>query len=133
MNNVLIRNVSSLQIYYKKWKIILDFCGQPNEFSKDKAIDIIIWIVTFFIFKQKRSTLFSFVAHVNGLAQDCYNSSALAMELLQSCTKPLMCNVVILQPISIHSCVVLSTKTVTYLAPGAITWVSYFMYRVYIL
>ena len=25
---------------------------------------------------------------INGLAQDCGNSSALAMELLQSCTKP---------------------------------------------
>ena len=28
---------------------------------------------------------------INGLVQDCSNSSALAMELLQSCTKPLMC------------------------------------------
>ena len=28
--------------------------------------------------------------HVDGLVQDCSNSSALAMELLQSCTKPLM-------------------------------------------
>ena len=26
-----------------------------------------------------------------GLLQDCNNSSALAMELLQSCTKPLTC------------------------------------------
>ena len=26
--------------------------------------------------------------HINGLVQDCSNSSALAMELLQSCTKP---------------------------------------------
>ena len=26
--------------------------------------------------------------HIDGLAQDCSNSSALAMELLQSCTKP---------------------------------------------
>ena len=29
-------------------------------------------------------------AHVDGLVQDCSNSSALAMELLQSCTKPSM-------------------------------------------
>ena len=28
--------------------------------------------------------------HVDGLVQDCSNSSALAMELLQSCTKPSM-------------------------------------------
>ena len=29
--------------------------------------------------------------HINGLVQDCSNSSALAMELLQSCTKPSIC------------------------------------------
>ena len=29
--------------------------------------------------------------HVDGLVQDCCNSSVLAMELLQSCTKPSMC------------------------------------------
>ena len=29
--------------------------------------------------------------HVAGLALDCGNSSALAMELMQSCTKPSMC------------------------------------------
>ena len=29
--------------------------------------------------------------HIDGLVQDCSNSSALAMELLQSCTKPLIC------------------------------------------
>ena len=28
--------------------------------------------------------------HVDGLVQDCSNSSALAMELLQSCSKPSM-------------------------------------------
>ena len=28
----------------------------------------------------------------DGLVQDCNNSSALAMELLQSCTKPLNCH-----------------------------------------
>ena len=27
--------------------------------------------------------------HIDGLVEDCGNSSALAMELLQSCTKPL--------------------------------------------
>ena len=30
------------------------------------------------------------MSHVDGLVQDCSNSSALAMELLQSCTKPSM-------------------------------------------
>ena len=29
-------------------------------------------------------------AHINALVQQCNNSSALAMELLQSCTKPLI-------------------------------------------
>ena len=30
----------------------------------------------------------SAVRNIDGLVQDCSNSSALAMELLQSCTKP---------------------------------------------
>ena len=30
-------------------------------------------------------------SHIDGLVQDCSNSSALAMELLQSCTKPSPC------------------------------------------
>ena len=29
-----------------------------------------------------------YISYINGLVQDCSNSSALAMELLQSCTKP---------------------------------------------
>ena len=29
--------------------------------------------------------------YIDGLAQDCSNSSGLAMELLQSCTKPSIC------------------------------------------
>ena len=31
--------------------------------------------------------------HIGGLVQDCSNSSALAMELLQSCTKPSIWNI----------------------------------------
>ena len=30
------------------------------------------------------------LGYIDGLVQDCCNSSALAMELLQSCTKPSM-------------------------------------------
>ena len=30
--------------------------------------------------------------HIDGLVQDCSNFSALAIELLQSCTKPSICN-----------------------------------------
>ena len=33
----------------------------------------------------------SLLLHINGLVQDCSNSSALAMELLQSCPKPSIC------------------------------------------
>ena len=29
--------------------------------------------------------------HIYGLVQDCSNSSALAMELMQSCAKPSIC------------------------------------------
>ena len=32
------------------------------------------------------------IHHIDGLVQDCSNSSALAMELLQSCTKPSICD-----------------------------------------
>ena len=35
-----------------------------------------------------QSFIVEFYHHVDGLAQDCSNSSALAMELLQFCTKP---------------------------------------------
>ena len=31
------------------------------------------------------------VYHIDGLVQDCSNSIANALELLQSCTKPSMC------------------------------------------
>ena len=31
------------------------------------------------------------ISHMDGLVQDCSNSSALAMELLQSSTKPSIC------------------------------------------
>ena len=37
---------------------------------------------------------------IDGLVQDCSNSNALAMELLQSCTKPSKCAVIVL---CIHS------------------------------
>ena len=35
------------------------------------------------------------LSYIDGLVQDCSNSSALAMELLQSCTKPSICAVYI--------------------------------------
>ena len=37
-----------------------------------------------------RSITTKYVVHVHGLVQDCGNSSAYALELLQSCTKPSM-------------------------------------------
>ena len=40
--------------------------------------------------------------HVDGLVQDCSNSSALAMELLQSSTKPSMCYLHIFYPVTYH-------------------------------
>ena len=41
--------------------------------------------------------------HSDGLVQDCSNSSALAMELLQSCTKPLiLCSAIAME--SLQSC-----------------------------
>ena len=47
------------------------------------------------------ATGFSCKAHdIDGLVQYCSNSSALAMELLQSCTKPPLCIVIVCCPIS---------------------------------
>ena len=34
--------------------------------------------------------LFTYIEHIDGIAQDCGNSSALAMELRQFCAKPSM-------------------------------------------
>ena len=34
-----------------------------------------------------RGAIYDKVSYIDGLAQDCSNSSALALELLQSCTK----------------------------------------------
>ena len=46
------------------------------------------WVaVTHFI----RGCLTGTMASIDGLVQDCSSSSALAMELLKSCTKPSIC------------------------------------------
>ena len=37
---------------------------------------------------ENRDTLATFYGQIDGLAQDCSNSIANALELLQSCTKP---------------------------------------------
>ena len=37
--------------------------------------------------------MYMYVEYKDGLVQDYYNSSALAVELLQSCTKPLICRI----------------------------------------
>ena len=39
----------------------------------------------------KLGHMFISPSHINGLVQDCGNSIVLTMELLQSCTKPLIC------------------------------------------
>ena len=40
--------------------------------------------------QQSTQTPMAVKKYIHGLVQDCNNSSALAMELLQSCTKPLI-------------------------------------------
>ena len=42
---------------------------------------------------QRSGGLFIHIVYIEGLVQDCGNSSALAMELLQFCTKSSICNV----------------------------------------
>ena len=41
--------------------------------------------------------------YIDGLVQDCSNSSALAMELLQSCTKPSIWNLFVLHETVVQS------------------------------
>ena len=48
--------------------------------------------------KRKSSIRFSAISDYDGLVQDSSNSSANALELLQSCTKPLMIAYYVLQP-----------------------------------
>ena len=42
------------------------------------------------MFQQQSRAVVGKEIYIDDLVQDCSNSSALAMELLQSCTKPLM-------------------------------------------
>ena len=42
----------------------------------------------FVVFEVQHWVMIEHSQHIEGLVQDCSNSSALAMELLQSCTKP---------------------------------------------
>ena len=51
------------------------------------------------------STYFLLCCYVNGLVQDCSNSSALAMESQQYCTKPSMCNS-LYYPIIIYNAII---------------------------
>ena len=44
------------------------------------------------LFSYNTSVVMTGTYHVDGLVQDCSNSIANALELLQSCTKPSMCS-----------------------------------------
>ena len=54
------------------------------------------------------------IKYIDGLVQDCSNSIANALELLQSCTKPLIYNVHMLIIIQIPMKILLFSKTYNY-------------------
>ena len=47
----------------------------------EPMVNVLMW-------KRGDSSAYAGVLHIDGLMQDCSNSSALALELLDSCTKP---------------------------------------------
>ena len=57
-------------------------------------------------------TMMSIVAYlyIDGLAQDCSNSNANALELLQSCTKPSICTCVTRPPCSLVGADIITSK-----------------------
>ena len=58
---------------------MLQFFKLHNQILLVKAALWKVWTATFYNFHME---------HIDGLVQNCSNSSVLAMELLQSCTKP---------------------------------------------
>ena len=58
----------------------------------NKSASVLVMARCLFGIKPLPEPVTQFVdAYINGLVQDCSNSSALAMELLQSCNEPLIC------------------------------------------
>ena len=84
----------------------------------DALIIEITYIMNYITISNNVLTLYFHVPFIDGLVQDCSNSSALAMELLQSCTKPTICG------FSNHDCSI--TNEMCYL------WLSGYGYETYI-
>ena len=78
-------------LFHPVWFIIFT---RMYQFITNKPLNIVAWCSM--LTKNGLITTYECVLHyddIDGVVQDCSNSSALAMELLQSCTKPSLCTV----------------------------------------
>ena len=80
-------NYTSFNVWVRYF--VWNFKGYPLKFYTKYLTHTWKTAVYFTLFKIYK--LSDLRAHIDGLVQDCSNSSALAMELLQSCTKPSIC------------------------------------------
>ena len=80
------------------WCINLHMWPCPKfQTSSELILDIhfpVIYLSKAQVHWSKLYSASSYHHHFDGLVHDCSNSSALALELLQSCTKPLICSVI---------------------------------------
>ena len=82
---------------FDQWKVILP----PTKFKENMALlTALPWLLAWHhelqahLLAWRSSSLgpvYMWEGHFDGLVQDCSNSSVLAMELLQSCSKPSIC------------------------------------------
>ena len=62
--------------------------------------------------------------HIYGLLRDSGRSSALAMEMLQSCTEPSMCDMLMYLHVHIYTCICLFVYVLC-----AIVWTFFYVYN----
>ena len=76
------------QMQYISWHHLKSTMKYSSHFSERPCIPN--WLILL-LYSNNGSSVVSIILpniHIDGLVQDCSNSSALAMELLQSCTRP---------------------------------------------
>ena len=82
---MIVQNITNLPSQVSKWQIPVQSLWK---FCQNYGISVSIRL--FIDWNNRVLVQYNSVDHTYGLVQDCSNSSALAMELLQSCTKPWM-------------------------------------------
>ena len=72
------------------WSQVLSREWRCSWSSGDRWCSNYIWVINSFSAYQGVTYIGGLTVHIDDLAQDCSNSSVLAMVLLQSCAKPLI-------------------------------------------